>query len=72
LTGIQSEMDYSAKSLKSQMKRADKLKCYYTLILGEKEIMENKAELRDMRKGTQVNIGFDHIEETIIKIVKGS
>ncbi|MEN6317334.1 MAG: histidine--tRNA ligase [Syntrophaceae bacterium] len=72
LKGIQSEMDYSAKSLKSQMKRADKLKCYYTLILGEKEIMEKKAELRDMRKGTQENISFDHIEESIIKIVKGS
>jgi histidyl-tRNA synthetase len=72
LNGIQSEMDYSAKSLKSQMKRADKLKCNYTLILGEKEIMEKKAELRDMRKGTQENISFDNIEENIIKIVKGS
>jgi len=72
LKGIQSEMDYSAKSLKSQMKRADKLKCHYTLILGENEIMEKKAELRDMRTGTQENISFDHIEESIIKIVKGS
>ena len=70
--GIQSEMDYSGKSLKSQMKRADKLKCLYALILGDKEIAENKAELRNMRKGTQENIELNNLEDTIIKIVKGS
>ena len=72
INGVQVEMDYSGKSLKSQMKRADKLKCHYTLILGDKEIMENKAELRDMKKGTQESMGLDYLEETIIKNVKGS
>ena len=52
------------------MKRADKLKCRYTLILGDKEINENKAELRDMRNGTQVKLDLDQIEETIIKTVR--
>jgi histidyl-tRNA synthetase len=70
--GIQTEMDYSGKSLKSQMKRADKLSSRYALILGEREISENKAEFRDMQKGTQETIGLDDLEKTITRIVKGS
>jgi histidyl-tRNA synthetase len=70
--GIKTEMDYSGKSLKSQMKRADKLSARYALILGEREILENKAEFRDMQKGTQETIGLDDLESTITRIVKGS
>jgi histidyl-tRNA synthetase len=72
IMGIQTEMDYSGKSLKSQMKRANKLSSRYALILGEREISENKAEFRDMQKGTQETIGLDDLEETITRIVKGS
>ena len=70
--GIKTEMDYGGKSLKSQMKRADKLSSHYALILGDREILENKAEFRDMRKGTQETIGLNDLEKTITKIVKGS
>jgi histidyl-tRNA synthetase len=72
IMGIPTEMDYSGKSLKSQMKRADKLSSRYALILGEREISENKAEFRDMQKGTQETIGLDDLEKTITRIVKGS
>jgi hypothetical protein len=34
--------------------------------------MENKAQLRDMKNGTQESMGLDYLEETIIKKVKGS
>ncbi len=70
IKGIRSDMDYAGKSLKSQMKRADKLNSYYTLILGDNEIRENRAEFRDMRKGSQVTLGLDRIEETILKLIK--
>jgi histidyl-tRNA synthetase len=70
MKGIRSDMDYAGKSLKSQMKRADKLKCNYTLILGDNEIRENRAELRDMKKGVQVPLGLDHIEESIVKLIR--
>jgi histidyl-tRNA synthetase len=70
--GIKTEMDYGGKSLKSQMKRADKLSSHYALILGDREILENKAEFRDMRKGTQETIGLNDLEKTITKILKGS
>ncbi|MGO9138011.1 MAG: histidine--tRNA ligase [Syntrophales bacterium] len=70
--GIKTEMDYGGKSLKSQMKRADKLSSHYALILGDREILENKAEFRDMQRGTQETIGLDDLENTIVKILRGS
>jgi histidyl-tRNA synthetase len=67
MTGVQTEMDYTGKNLKSQMKRADRLKSRYTLILGDRELAEGRAELRDMKRGTQEVLGLDTLEETIIK-----
>lgn len=72
IRGIQTEMDYSGKSLKGQMKRADKLRSHYTLMLGDREIVEGKAELRNMKKRTQETLGLENLEETIIKIIKES
>ena len=66
--GLAVEMDYTGKSLKSQMKRADKFGCRYALILGEKEISERKAELRDMTLSTQSTVAFDNLEETLLKL----
>ena len=68
--GIRTEMDYSSRSLKSQMRRSNKLNSHYTLILGEKEMQEKKVEFRNMKEGTQETIGLDNIEKTIIDIVK--
>ena len=68
--GIRTEMDYSSRSLKSQMRRSNKLSSHYTLILGEKEMQEKKAELRNMKEGTQETLSLDNIEEMISNIVK--
>jgi histidyl-tRNA synthetase len=74
MSGIRAEMGYDEKSLKSQMKRSDKLGCSFTLILGDREIQDNKAELKDMKKGTQETVkldNFDDIAEAIISKVSG-
>ena len=68
VAGIRTEMDLSDKSLKSQMKRSNKLGCHYTLIVGQKEIEENKAELRNMEKGTQETLELDNTDNIIKKL----
>ena len=68
--GISAAMDYSDKSLKSQMKRADKLNSSYTLIFGDKEIDEKRIELRNMNTKTQQVLPLDNLLESIIKIIK--
>jgi histidyl-tRNA synthetase len=65
LTGIGAEMDFSDKSLKSQMKRADRLGASYVLILGDKELAEGAAILRNMGNKEQISIPLDNIIQTI-------
>ncbi len=68
--GICAVMDYSNKSLKSQMKRADKLNSAYTLIFGDREVDENRAELRNMKTKNQQSLPLDHLPAVIINILK--
>ena len=68
LKGLWVEMDFAGKSLKSQMKRADKLGSRYVLILGEKELAEKKAELRNMESSTQESVSFDDLEEILLNL----
>ncbi|TFG37491.1 MAG: histidine--tRNA ligase, partial [Syntrophobacterales bacterium] len=56
------------KSLKNQMKRSDKLKCTYTLIIGERELEEKRAELRDMITKSQINIDIDTTDSAVSAI----
>ena len=70
MKGILTEMDYLGKSLKSQMKRADKLRCRYALILGDRELSTGQLALRDMGTGSQEPIQLDGIENTIIDLIK--
>jgi histidyl-tRNA synthetase len=51
--GLETEIDYEAPSLKSQMRRADKLGVRYVLILGEEEVSRGEVQLRDMVNKTQ-------------------
>lgn len=68
--GIRASMDYSNKSLKSQMKRADKLNSAFTLIIGEKEMEENSAPLRNMKTKDQQNLPLDQMPEVLTNILK--
>jgi histidyl-tRNA synthetase len=63
--GIWAELDYEAKSLKSQMRRADKLKARYALILGEEELKKGKAALRDMANKSQEEISIEGLVQAL-------
>jgi histidyl-tRNA synthetase len=69
MAGAHIETDYGARSLKSQMKRSDKLGCRYTLILGERELQEKQALLRDMKGSAQQTIGLDNAESTLLNLL---
>ena len=57
--GLAVEMEGDARSLKSQMRRADKLKAASVLIVGEDELSKGAAVLRDMASKQQEEIEFD-------------
>ena len=68
LSGISAAMDYSDRSLKSQMKRADRLNCTYTLIMGEQEMQNHCVPLRNMNTKEQRILPLEALAQTIISI----
>ena len=50
-SGVRVEMDYEGKSLKSQMRRADKLKSRYSVVIGENEVASGRASFKRMADG---------------------
>ena len=64
------EMDYESRSLKSQMRRADKLGFSHVLILGEDELAGGVALLRDMETGAQEEIPLIGIGEQLLQRFK--
>lgn len=52
------EQDYLNRSLKAQLKAADRFKAAYTVIIGEEEIKNNQAVIRDMHDGSQMVISL--------------
>jgi histidyl-tRNA synthetase len=65
LEGLRAEFDYEGKSLKSQMRRADKMKASYVLILGGDEMKRGKAVLRNMADKSQEEIPMDDLAATL-------
>lgn len=65
--GIYAECDICARSLKAQMKYADKLGAAYTLIIGDNELVTGKAQLKNMQNSTQKEIDINGIYESLSK-----
>jgi len=59
--------DIMGRSVKAQMKYADKLGARYSLILGDTEIETNKAKLKDMVSGETKDISLDTLIDRLKK-----
>ena len=46
-------MDHEGRSMRNQMKQANKQSAGFVLILGEDELKKNQAALKDMHSGEQ-------------------
>ncbi|HHW00475.1 MAG TPA: histidine--tRNA ligase [Clostridiaceae bacterium] len=59
--GISAEKDLMGRSLKAQMKHADKLGVKYVVVLGDDEIDSNRTVLKNMKTGQQKDVSLDSI-----------
>ncbi|MBI4211432.1 MAG: histidine--tRNA ligase [Deltaproteobacteria bacterium] len=66
--GVRVEWDYEAKSLKSQMRHADKLGAQSVVIIGDDELAKGLAIVRNMQTKTQEEIPFDQIERYFVPV----
>jgi histidyl-tRNA synthetase len=53
------EMDYEGKSLKSQMRRANKLGARYSVVIGGNEVSSGRAAFKRMADGEQIEAGLE-------------
>lgn len=61
MAGVVVETDYMDRSVKAQMKYANKLGAKHTVILGENELNSNKANIKNMETGEQTEVALDAI-----------
>jgi histidyl-tRNA synthetase len=54
LNGVSVERDLMGRGLKAQMKYADRIRARFSLVVGEEEIQNQKAGLKNMQTGEQI------------------
>lgn len=59
--GLITETDYLSKSMKAQMKAADKAHARYTVIIGDDELANGQAVVRNMATSSQETISFEEV-----------
>lgn len=64
--GIRAEIDYQGRSLKAQMRRADKLGASLVLIVGEDELARGVGQLRVMSDSSQREIALNDVYDVVL------
>lgn len=64
--GVIVETDYMDRSVKAQMKYANKIGAKNTVIIGADELANNKANVKNMVTGEQVEVALDKIAELFL------
>ena len=67
---IYCEINLEGKSLKSQMRQADKRKAHFVVILGEEELARNEIVLRDMKTSEQKDVKIKDLTKVLLSHIK--
>lgn len=62
--GLSGEAAYEAKSMKAQMRAADRSGARFILVIGPDELAEGKALVKNMRGGEQRTLAFAELQST--------
>ena len=65
--GVGAYENFSKDSLKAQLDQANKLGVKYTLIVGQKEVLDGTVLVRDMESGVQEIINSDKVTSEMRK-----
>ncbi len=64
--GVYVEYDIVKRSVKAQLKYADKINAKYVIIIGDNEIQTDKVNLKDMDKSEEIEISLSNLEAEIL------
>ena len=67
--GLQAETDVVGRGLRAQMKYADKIGAQYSMVIGDNEIEQGIANLKNMTTGEQTSVNInDDFAENFVKL----
>jgi len=61
--GLWAESDIMGRTVKVQMKHANRINARYSMIIGDDELEKSVAAIKNMDSGESVDIAFDKVEE---------
>ncbi len=64
-SGLAVDIDLRGGGLKSQMRRADKKKARFAMVLGESELASGQGKLKEMATGQELLVSLDNIQEAL-------
>lgn len=65
--GLICEFDYLSRSLKAQLRDANKLKARFVVIIGENEMASETATVKDMDTGDQEMVAFNQLNQFFLQ-----
>ena len=66
-SGISAERDYNERSVKAQMKYANKINAKYSAVIGDDDIASGKVTLKNMQNGESEDVAFENIANYLLK-----
>lgn len=63
--GISVEIDYLDRSLKAQMREANKLNAEFVIVIGEQELRDRKLKLKNMKSGDETTISANELSNVL-------
>ncbi|MGL6065350.1 MAG: histidine--tRNA ligase [Fusobacteriaceae bacterium] len=66
VAGVKTVVEYSEKSIKTQMKKADKLGVDYTILIDKNDVDNNKYILKDFKNREQFELTLEEIKERLL------
>ncbi len=68
-SGVSAQTDVVGRSLKAQMKYADKIGAKYTMVLGDDELNSKKAKLKNMATGETTEAELDGFADSFMEFI---
>jgi histidyl-tRNA synthetase len=63
--GLRVEIDYLGRSVKAQMREANRLEARYSMVIGETELQTLSARLKNMKSGEEIQVLLDQIQSAL-------
>jgi len=67
--GVAVEIDLLNRRLSKNLEHANRLKIPFVLIIGKRDLKNNVATIKDMKKGSETSVDLDKIESHILKLI---